>query len=124
MCASDINQREPTMLFFFIAQIIIFIGAIAAFTSLLVLLLHQWQSKKLLRALHTSHTEHSKNLDTWFTKMEERTHQHQELAAQVFRLLNEQQHAQQQQRAQFDQQHLQTLKMLQESLQNGLTDVR
>lgn len=65
-----------------------------------------------------------KQMDTRFAKIEERTHHHQDMVAAVFQLLNDQQLAQQQQRAQFDQHQIQTLKTLQETLQNGMADVR
>jgi len=69
-------------------------------------------------------TDASKKTNDYMVRLEERSHHHQAMVEGVTRLLNEQQRMQQQERAQFDQHQLTTLKTLQDSLQNGMADVR
>lgn len=86
-----------------------------------------WQQRRgqqSLLKLYTAYMESSRNTETAIGRLEERHHHHQDMVEGVFRLLSEQQLAQQQQRAQFDQHQLHTLKTLQETLQNGMADVR
>lgn len=65
-----------------------------------------------------------KKFDLTLTRLEERHHHHQDMVEGVTRLLHEHQHSQQQQRMQFDQHQLTALKTLQDSLQNGMVEVR
>jgi DNA recombination protein RmuC len=57
-------------------------------------------------------------------RLDERASHHQLLADNVLRLLNEQQRAQQQERARFDEHQISSLKTLQESLLTGMTSIR
>ncbi len=89
-----------------------------------ILFLHERRGQKSLLKLYTAYIESSKSTAAAINRLEERHRHHQDMVEGVFRLLNEQQLAQQQQRAQFDQHQLHTLKTLQETLQNGMADVR
>lgn len=65
-----------------------------------------------------------KTLESWMVRLDERARYHQELADNVLRLLNDHQRAQREERSRFDEHQINSLKTLQESLQNGMTSVR
>lgn len=87
------------------------------FPALFIIALRQTRTQHQITAYH-------KNLDATLTRLEERHHHHQDMVDGVMRLLAEQQRLQQQERAHLDQHQLNTLKTLQESLQNSMVEVR
>jgi DNA recombination protein RmuC len=103
---------------------------IAAFSLACLLLLimaisalRQARSQQQISGLQSQFVEHSRNLATSLTRLEERSLNHQQLAEGVNRLLYEQQKTQQQERTKFDEHQLNMLKTLQDSIRSNMSDV-
>lgn len=93
-----------------------------------VLLKHQKNTQKNIENLQHLLTEHTHHFTPWIAgldaRLAEKGQSQQQIADSVFRLINEQQKSQQEQRSNFDKHQIDALKTLQESLQNGMTSVR
>ncbi len=66
----------------------------------------------------------SRQLDQWLIRFEERDRYQNEMRDNIIRMLKEQQGEQHLQRARFDEHQINSLKMLQDSLQKGITEIR
>ncbi len=84
--------------------------------------LNSWRTQ--LQELRSAAVEHTKVLESWMVRLDERGRHHQDMSDNVVRLLGEQQRAQQHERSKFDQHQINSLKTLQESLLTGMTGVR
>ncbi len=85
------------------------------------------QQSHLRRLIHeraSGQDDHNKTLDTWLTRLDERTRHASELVDTVLRLCHEQQRSREQERLRFDEHQIQSLKTLQDSLHGGMSQVR
>jgi DNA recombination protein RmuC len=93
-----------------------------------ILLKRQKSLQKNLENLENLLTEHIRHFTPWIAgidaRLAEKGQSQQQIADSVFRLISEQQKTQQEQRSNFDKHQIGALKTLQESLQNGMTNVR
>ncbi len=94
----------------------------------MILLKRQKSLQKNLENLENLLTEHIRHFTPWIAgidaRLAEKGQSQQQIADSVFRLISEQQKTQQEQRSNFDKHQIGALKTLQESLQNGMTNVR
>jgi len=91
--------------------------ALIVFIFALILLKRQQTTQTKLGHLQHLLTEHTNIFTPWAARLDERSNAQQQVADTVFRLLNEQQKTQQQQRSHFDAHQIQSLKTLQDRLQ-------
>lgn len=104
----------------------IFLAAIALLVLplLLLLFLAAKQQRRASGELFTHVQGLSKSLEQMNVRLEERERIQGEMRENITRLLKEQQQEQHQQRIRFDEHQLKSLKLLQDSLQSGMADIR
>ncbi len=83
-----------------------------------------WSLTKKINRLQSDFIINQKILDQFLVRLEERDKNLNDLRDYLFRLFSEQQKANSEQRSQFDAHQINAFKMLQESLQNGMSDIR
>jgi DNA recombination protein RmuC len=92
--------------------------------SIFILLVMILKLKSKLTDLSSINLEHQKHFAAWLIRFEERNRNQTDMHDSVFRLLQEHQDSQHQQRIRFDQHQINSLTLLQDSLQKGMTEVR
>jgi DNA recombination protein RmuC len=97
---------------------------VIAFIAILLIIKRQKTTQQNLDNLQKVLNEHINTFTPWTARLDERAQSQQQMADSVFRLINEQQKTQQQQRNDFDQHQIKSLKTLQDGLQTGMTSVR
>lgn len=96
-----------------IFQTILIASSLVILLGLVALL---WQS--------TGNSKYLQQIEQYWVRFEERDRQQQEIRESISRLLQEQQQEQHQQRVRFDEYQIKSLKLMQESLQTGMTETR
>lgn len=107
--------------------IILCVGAvfIVMFSALLILKLYNGKAlRHFFEEQQRQQAEQHKALELWMTRLDERTHHASELVDTVLRLCHEQQRTREQERLQFEQHQIQSLKTMQDSLHSGMSQVR
>ncbi|MDF3055435.1 MAG: RmuC family protein [Gammaproteobacteria bacterium] len=109
---------------FLFASLLMLLVLVLAF----LLLRRQRNTQKNLDGLQHLLNEHINSFSLWTAgldaRLTEKGQSQQQMTDSLFRLINEQQKTQQEQRTNFDKHQISTLKTLQDSLQSGMTNVR
>lgn len=102
---------------------ILIINLIALITVFSVFII-QHKSQKQIQQSHLEFINFGKKFDEWTIRFEERERHQNEIRDNITRLLTEQKDEQHKQRTRFDEHQLQSLKLLHDSLQKGMSEIR